>query len=48
MSTSGPTTRRLHPIPGDDLQSDAIAAPDGEELMLVTAVASMAYEWAAC
>lgn len=35
--------RRSHPIPGDDLQDDVIDAPDGEELMPVTTIASMPY-----
>ena len=42
MPTSGPTTRRSHPISGMGLQDAAIDAPEGdEELMSMTAVASM-------
>ena len=41
MPTSGPTTRRSHPI-SDDLQGDVIDAPEGEETMLVTMITSMA------
>jgi hypothetical protein len=48
MPTSSPTTRRSHPLTCDDLQGDAIDAPDGEEPMLVLAVASMPHELATC
>jgi hypothetical protein len=41
MPMSGPTTRRSHPISGDGLQAGAIDASEGENLMLVTPIASM-------
>ena len=43
MPMSSPITGRSHPIPGN-LQGDAIAAPEGERPMPVTAVAFMSHE----
>jgi hypothetical protein len=44
MPMSGPTIRRSYPTPGDALQGEEIAAPDGGEPMQVTADASRPHE----
>jgi hypothetical protein len=46
MPTRGPTTRRPDPTLWDELQGEAIDAPEGKELMPVTADASVPHELA--
>jgi hypothetical protein len=48
MPVTAITSMRRSPrLPGDDLQADAIDAPEGEELMPVTPITSMSHELAA-
>ena len=44
MSRINPTRRRSPRIPGDDLQAEAIDAPEGEKTMLVPMITFMSRE----